>query len=125
MVSKSLPKLPTINLSGENLNPGTSSWASTCYNIRHALEEYGCFVAEYERFSRDLHNNVLDVVQPMFDLPTEVKARNSSDLPYHGYYKPGKPMPLLESLGIEDPPMLDNVRSFTDLLWPNGNDQFW
>ncbi|KAL2926298.1 putative 2-oxoglutarate-dependent dioxygenase AOP1.2 [Bienertia sinuspersici] len=124
MVSETPTKLPTINLSGENLIQGTRSWTSTCNNVRQALEDYGCFVAVYDKFTLDLHNNVVNVVQPMFDLPAEVKVRNSSDLPYHGYYKPGELMPLLESLGIEDPPRCDNIRSFTNLLWPNGNDKF-
>lgn len=126
MVSKTLAKLqlPTINLGGENTNPGTSSWTSTCNNIKQALEEYGCFIAVYDKFSLDLHNKAIDVIQPMFELPTEVKARNCSNLPYHGYYKPGNPMPLLESLGIEDALMRNAVRSFTNLLWPSGNHQF-
>lgn len=124
MVSKTLPNLPTINLGGENVKQGTSSWISTCDNVREALEEYGCFVAMYDKVSLDLHGKVFDVIQPLFELPSEVKARNSSNLPYHGYYKPEQYMPLLESFGIEHAPVLDGIRSFTDLLWPNGNEQF-
>lgn len=118
-------KLPKVNLMSRKLNPGTSNWASTCSEIRQALEEYGCFIAVYDKFSEQLHNKAFDVIEPMFELPNEVKARNSSNLPYHGYYKPGKVMPLLESLGITHPPMLHQVQSFTHLLWPNGNDLFW
>ena len=125
MVTKTGQKLPTINLNSTNLNPGTSSWVSTSNKIRKALEEYGCFVAVYDKFSVDLHNKAVDVIKPMFDLPNEVKARNCSDLPYHGYYKPGKVMPLLESLGIGNAPIIDEVHNFANLLWPNGNPLFW
>ncbi|CAO2813374.1 unnamed protein product [Amaranthus hypochondriacus] len=124
MVTKSGQKLPTINLNSTNITPGTSSWVSTSNKIKKALEEYGCFVAVYDKFSVDLHNKAVDVIKPMFDLPNEVKARNCSDLPYHGYYKPGKVMPLLESLGIGNAPIIDEVQSFANLLWPNGNPLF-
>jgi len=125
MVFKTVPKLPTIDLTNENVKPGSCSWISTCKNIRKALEDYGCFVAAYDKVSLDLHNEVFDVIQPMFELPAEVKTRNTSNIPYHGYYKPGPVMPLLDSFGIDDATILDRTQSFTHLLWPNGNQKFW
>jgi len=126
MASKStLQKLPTINLASENVKPGSSSWILTCKRIREALEDYGCFVAIYDKVSSDLHDEVFDIIQPMFELPPEVKARNTSNVPYHGYYKPGPVMPLLESFGIDEVTIRDKAQSFTRLLWPHGNQQFW
>ncbi|KAL9247370.1 hypothetical protein vseg_020811 [Gypsophila vaccaria] len=124
MVSQTPSKLPTIDLGSDNTKPGSIPWKTTCENIRKAMEEYGCFIAIYDKVSVELHNNVFRVVEPMFDLPEEVKARNSSNLPYHGYYKPGKPMPLLDSFGVENAPSLDMTRKFTSLLWPLGNQHF-
>ncbi|KAJ8433493.1 hypothetical protein Cgig2_018027 [Carnegiea gigantea] len=124
MVSKTLPELPIIDLTIVNVKPGSSSWISTCKRIREALEDYGCFVAIYDKVSFNLHNEVFSVIQKMFELPPEVKARNISNIPYHGYYKPGPIMPLLESFGIEDVTLHDKTQSFTNLLWPHGNQPF-
>ncbi|KAK9690165.1 hypothetical protein RND81_09G108800 [Saponaria officinalis] len=124
MVSETPSKLPTIELGGENTKTGTNQWKTTCKNIRKAMEEFGCFIAIYDKVSIDLHNKVFKVIEPMFDLPEEVKARNWSNLPYHGYYKPGYPMPLLDSFGVENAPSFDMTVKFTTLLWPHGNPQF-
>ena len=125
MVAKTLPKLPTVSLTGGNVKPGSSSWILTCKNIREALEEYGCFAATYDGVSMDLHNKVFEVIKPMFELPMEVKTKNTSNIPYHGYYRPGPILPLLDSFGIDDATALEKTRNFTHLLWPHGNQNLW
>lgn len=126
MVVKSPPKLPVIDLSMENLKPGTSCWLSACNDVRRALEEYGCFVALYDKVSHQLHNSILSEQNELFDLPTDVKMKNVSDKPYFGYIGNRPFIPTLhESLGIENATTLQGVENFTNLMWPQqGNDHF-
>ena len=37
---ETLPKIPIVDFSKENLKPGTDSWFPACNNVWHALEEY-------------------------------------------------------------------------------------
>lgn len=127
MVVKSLPKIPTIDFSEGNLKPGTSSWFSVCNDVRRALEEYGCFVALYDKISQQHRTSMFSELKELFDLPTEIKMKNVSDKPYFGYIgnHPSIP-PLHESLGIENATTLEGVESFTNIIWPKrGNNHFW
>uniref|UniRef100_F6HX50 Uncharacterized protein n=1 Tax=Vitis vinifera TaxID=29760 RepID=F6HX50_VITVI len=40
---ETLPKIPIVDFSKENLKPGTDSWFPACNNVRHALEEVWLF----------------------------------------------------------------------------------
>lgn len=122
------PKLPVIDLSKEDLKTGTSSWLCTSMDVRHALESYGCFVAQFDEVSLQLHNSIFSELKGLFDLPTETKLKNVSDKPYFGYVgHPTTPFvaPLHESMGIENSTTPQAVQSFTNLMWPDGNDHFW
>ncbi|KAK6912128.1 Non-hem dioxygenase N-terminal domain [Dillenia turbinata] len=124
MVSETLPKLPVINLSNENLKPGTSDWISTCNDVTKALEEYGCFVAVYDRVPVELHNAVFSAAEELFTLPMETKRKNTSDKPYFGFVGGNPIVPLHESLGIDHGNTIESVQSFTSLMWPIGNNHF-
>nr|GEZ91704.1 probable 2-oxoglutarate-dependent dioxygenase AOP1 [Tanacetum cinerariifolium] len=123
----SLPprQLPVIDLSVKNSNSSSSSWAGTCAEVRHALEEYGCFIALYDAVSRDLHDAAFVASQEVHDLPVEVKVRNALDATGYGYSgeKLAK-MPLYQRLSIEDAATAEGTERFTKLLWPSGNDTF-
>ncbi|XP_030526366.1 probable 2-oxoglutarate-dependent dioxygenase AOP1 [Rhodamnia argentea] len=122
--SSLLPELPVIEFSLENLNPGTDLWMSTSKRVVFALEEYGCFVATYADFTSQAHNEIFQALEELFDLPTKIKSRNASEKPYFGYSGQQPSMPLYESLGIDDATTLEGVQSFTNLLWPAGNERF-
>ncbi|CAL5401291.1 unnamed protein product [Camellia sinensis] len=117
-------KLPTVEFTGENLKPGKSSWIATCHEVRRALEEYGCFVAVYERVDLELDEAIFSELEELFDLPTETKVQNTSDVPYFGYVGQLPDIPLYESMGISDPQTLQGTQTFTKLMWPAGNDKF-
>ncbi|PON66362.1 Oxoglutarate/iron-dependent dioxygenase [Parasponia andersonii] len=119
-------KIPTINLSKRNLISGTSSWLSTCDEIRQALEEYGCFLAIYDKVSPQLYESIFGEAKELFDLPTDIKMKNISDKPYFGYIgKHALIPPLHESLGIANSTTLEAAQSFTNLMWPSSrNDHF-
>ncbi|CAA2945093.1 probable 2-oxoglutarate-dependent dioxygenase AOP1 [Olea europaea subsp. europaea] len=124
MASQTLFDLPIIHFSKETLKPNTSSWVAACKDVRYALEEYGFFVAKYDKFSSELDINVFDAVQELFDLPFETKTRNTSDLTFYGYVGQLPHAPLHESMGIPDATTIEGVRRFADLMWPSGNQQF-
>ncbi|XVF26867.1 hypothetical protein REPUB_Repub14bG0056600 [Reevesia pubescens] len=123
MAPESAVKLPVIDLFDENSKPGTASWVSKCNDIRLALEEYGCFLTPYNKVSSQLQDQLFNSVQELFALPTETKVQNTSDKPYFGYFKHPS-IPLSESMGIDNPTILDGTQSFTNLMWPNGNQRF-
>lgn len=117
--------LPVLNFSIGNLEPGISSWVLACKDVLHALEEYGCFVAVYDKVSSELDNKIFCQMEELFDLPTETKVQNTSDKPYFGYIGQQPLIPLHESMGIGDATTLKGVENFTNLMWPAGNDRFW
>ncbi|XVE68736.1 hypothetical protein DITRI_Ditri09bG0093300 [Diplodiscus trichospermus] len=117
-------KLPVIDLSRENLKPGTSTWISARNEVQLALEKHGCFEAKFEQVPRELRDSVFATAGELFDLPTEVKKRNTSTKPLFGYIGQHSYLPLYETLAIENPTTLDGAQSFTNIMWPSGNDRF-
>ncbi|XP_059633894.1 probable 2-oxoglutarate-dependent dioxygenase AOP1 [Cornus florida] len=124
MGSLAQPKLPVIDFTKENLNPGTSSWFSACNDVQHALEEYGCFIAVYEKVSLELSNEIFCALEELFDLPSETKVLNTSDKPYYGYFGQHPAAMLHESMGIGEATTLEAIQSFANVMWPSGNDHF-
>lgn len=120
------PNLPCIEFTKENTKQGTSSWLTTSKKVVCALEEYGCFLATYnDNFSLDLHNAIFESTKQLFDLPLETKLLNTSNTPSHGYVGQEPVVPLYEGLGIEDVTTPLGAQTFTNLMWPSGNEAFW
>ncbi|GAV89224.1 2OG-FeII_Oxy domain-containing protein/DIOX_N domain-containing protein [Cephalotus follicularis] len=113
--------LPTIYFSKEDLKPGTQAWVSTCKQVCHALEEYGSFVAEFNKVSQDLRDTIFTTSEELFDLPLEVKKLNISDKPLRSYHCTKI---IHESMCIENPDTIQGIQNFTNLMWPNGFDAF-
>ncbi|KAL3516896.1 hypothetical protein ACH5RR_023798 [Cinchona calisaya] len=124
MASQPISNLPLIDLTKENMKPGTISWLESCASVRRALEGYGCFVAIYDQISSQLNRQVFDSLVDLFDLPIETKTRNTSDITFNGYVGQLPHAPLHESMGIPHATTLESVQSFTNLMWPSGNEQF-
>lgn len=72
-----LPQIPIIDFSREDLKPGSSSWLSMRDQNNHALEDCGCFIAKYDQLSEKLLSQTRD----MFELPTDIKKKNTNDEP--------------------------------------------
>ncbi|XP_076952037.1 putative 2-oxoglutarate-dependent dioxygenase AOP1 [Bidens hawaiensis] len=119
-----MASLPVINLSTNNSNLSSSSWATTCGEVTRALEEYGCFIAEYDGVSSQLHDAIFVASQQVLDLPHEVKTLNTSDEAGHGYVGKLPLNPSFERLSIENATTKQGVEMFTKLMWPFGNDPF-
>ncbi|RVW28962.1 putative 2-oxoglutarate-dependent dioxygenase AOP1.2 [Vitis vinifera] len=99
---ETLPKIPMVDFSKENLKPGTDSWLPACNNVRHALEEYGCFMAVYDQVPLGVHNTIFGAMRELFDLPIETKKQNISEKPYQGYTSESPAAPLHQGLGIDN-----------------------
>ena len=125
MDSETLAKLPIIYFSDENLKPSSDSWFATCNDVRNALEEYGCFMAYYNGVPLELHNKIINALGELFDLPTEIKVKNTSDKPSHGYIGQIPIYPLHGSMGIDHATKPEGIQSFANLMWPSGNEHFW
>ncbi|WZZ34585.1 hypothetical protein YC2023_017986 [Brassica napus] len=116
MGSDSTPQLPVIYLSDQTLKPGSEKWVEVRSDVRKALEDYGAFEVPYDRVSEELKQSVLEAMKELFELPVEAKRRNVSPKPYTGYSTHNG---LSESLGIQDPEVLEKVNEFTQLLRPD------
>ena len=120
-------KLPILSFSKEtDLKPGTNSWLLACKDVQRALEEYGCFIVLYHKTpSLHLNNAIFAALEELFDLPTETKMKNVYDKPLNGYVGQIPKLPLHESLGIDNATALDGAQTFTNTMWPSGNQRFW
>ncbi|KAL7191352.1 hypothetical protein ACSBR2_023431 [Camellia fascicularis] len=120
MGSQTVPKLPVVDLTKEDLKPGTSSWLGTSNEVLRALEEYGCFVAVYDKLPLKLHNSMLESLEGLFDLPTETKFHNTANEEGVTYYGAAS-----EGFLFENATTLEGTQRFTNVLWPStGNDAF-
>ncbi|KAD4889261.1 hypothetical protein R6Q59_033867 [Mikania micrantha] len=118
-------KLPTIDFTNKrNLKPGSTSWLATSIESTRALEQYGCFIAEFDKVTPELNGAVFKGLQDLFDLPTETKMQNKSAKPLYGYVGQIPFIPLYESMGFDYSNTPDGVKSFVDVMWPNGNEAF-
>ncbi|KAF3650905.1 putative gibberellin 3-beta-dioxygenase 3-like [Capsicum annuum] len=125
MSSLSVPhKLPIIDFTIENLKPGTNSWSKARKEAVCALEEYGCFVALYDKISSKIHDDVFQALKELFDLPTQKKVQNKSSKPLYGYVGQIPFIPLYESMGIDNANTLEGIQNFTNFMWPSGNNPF-
>ncbi|KAI3971280.1 hypothetical protein MKW92_042230 [Papaver armeniacum] len=102
----------------------SEGWKNLCKQVKEACENHGCFQVGYEKVPGKLHDEMFKGMKDLFTLGDEIKQKNISCKPHHGYIGKDSNYPLLESLGIENAPILDKVRAFTDLMWSNGNPSF-
>ncbi|KAH6758775.1 hypothetical protein C2S51_019010 [Perilla frutescens var. frutescens] len=124
MGSLTVHKLPVIEFTDKNISPGTESWSETCKKVVVSLEQYGCFVALYDKITEEIHKGVFKSLQELFDLPTQTKVQNKSSKPLYGYVGQIPIVPLYESMGIDDADSLPGIHNFSNVMWPNGNPSF-
>ncbi|KVH88631.1 Non-heme dioxygenase N-terminal domain-containing protein [Cynara cardunculus var. scolymus] len=94
------PKIPVIHM--VDMKKSRDCRDLVCSEVRHALEEYGCFfVVCNGSITEEVNREVFDVLETLFDLPMETKIKNTSEKAYHGYIGQLPFLPLLESMGIE------------------------
>ncbi|XP_057777477.1 probable 2-oxoglutarate-dependent dioxygenase AOP1 [Salvia miltiorrhiza] len=124
MGSETVHKLGVIEFTDKNTNPETESWWETCKKVVDALEEYGCFVAVYDKLTHEIHKEAFSSLQQLFDLPTQTKVQNKSSKPLYGYVGQIPFLPLYESMGIDDAHTIQGIQNFSNVMWHNGNPAF-
>ncbi|GMI93850.1 hypothetical protein like AT1G52820 [Hibiscus trionum] len=124
MGSHSPSKLPAIDFTKPELKPGTDQWDSVKAQVQQALQEFGCFEALFDKFPLEFRETIFSALEELFDLPLEIKTRNVSKTPYHGYIGQHPKIPLFESIGFDDAHVLENVEAQTRTFWPQGNTSF-
>ncbi|TYH36297.1 hypothetical protein ES332_D13G255200v1 [Gossypium tomentosum] len=91
-------EFPVIEFRPSDLKRGTNGWRRLCKWVREACETFGCL---------------------------ERKQKNVSPLPYHGWVGPCNQVSLLyEGFRLGDASNYDSVKSFAQLMWPNGHPRF-
>ncbi|KDP37165.1 hypothetical protein JCGZ_06221 [Jatropha curcas] len=124
MVSGQNPiNVPEIDLS--NLKPMTPEWDSARSQIWKAVEEFGCFRVVFNKIPQNLPNSILNELKELFDLPLETKklTNHITDL-YGGYVGKSLFGPLYESIGFDDPFMLEKVEKLINAILPPGKPEF-
>ena len=123
MGSETTLKLPIIDFNGIDLESKNPKWDEVRSQVQKALAEWGIFEALFDHVPIELRKSFLFKLKELFDLPLETKKRNVSDQPYRGYgHYPHAP--LLESVGIDDAYVLENVAVQEKTMWPEGNPSF-
>ncbi|KAK7244478.1 hypothetical protein RIF29_39301 [Crotalaria pallida] len=124
MAYQSQCPLHVVDFTNENMKPGTEAWLSACHVVRTALEDHGCFIARYNRVSKELCDSVVSAMDTLFALPLETKKQDTSDKLYHSYLGQDSMIPLYESLGVDNPLSMDGCQKFAHIMWPQGNQGF-
>ncbi|OWM82291.1 hypothetical protein CDL15_Pgr001865 [Punica granatum] len=119
-------KLPFIdfNMGGDKLGPDCPEWTDLKVQVKRALEEFGCFEAHFGEVPKDLQKKMIGSLQEVFELSLEIKQRNISRRPFHGYMGQMPQLPLYESMGIDDANVHEKVDEVVSTLWPQGHPTF-
>jgi isopenicillin N synthase-like dioxygenase len=124
MGSETTPNLPLIDFTNLNLEAKSPNWELVKSQVYKALVEYGCFEATFDKVPLELRKTIFASLEELFDLPLQTKLLNVSKKPYHGYVGQYPMVPLYESMGIDDANILEKVKSMTNILWKDGNQNF-
>ena len=124
MSSETSLKLPVIDFTKPDLNPGSIEWDLVKGQVQQALQEHGCFEALFHKIPLELRQAIFGAIEELFDLPLQIKTSNFSEVPFHGYIGRNPQIPLFESMGIGDPHIMKKVESLTTTCWPQGNTSF-
>ncbi|XWS11865.1 hypothetical protein CRYUN_Cryun37aG0037800 [Craigia yunnanensis] len=94
--------LPIIDLS-EDLNSGTLEWDCVKSQVWQAIEDYGFFEALFHKFPKELRKSIFMALEEVFHLPLQTKRLNQTNRPFQGYVAQLPMLRLFESIGIQDP----------------------
>ncbi|KAL1064950.1 hypothetical protein V6Z11_D13G247800 [Gossypium hirsutum] len=118
-------ELPTIEFRSSDLKRGTEEWNRLCNRVREACETFGCFDVVYKKISTKIREDAFELLKELVEVPVERKQKNTSPLPYHGWVGPCEQVSVLyEGFGVGDASNYDSVKSFAQLMWPNGHPRF-
>ncbi|THU65862.1 hypothetical protein C4D60_Mb05t08110 [Musa balbisiana] len=116
-----------LDFSGLSLEKaGTPEWERVRAQMMEVVaNEQNWFEAVYDGVAPELREALFGrTLKELFGLPVDVKMRNTSNKPHHGYIGqfPGLDY---EALSVFDAHLVEGTRSFAELMWPEGNPSFW
>ncbi|MBA0757682.1 hypothetical protein Gotri_020759, partial [Gossypium trilobum] len=118
-------EFPVIEFRSSNLKQGTNGWHRLCKKVREACETFGCFEVVYEKILTEVREETFGLIKKLIEVPVERKQKNASPLPYHGWVGPCTQVSLLyEGFRLRDASNYDSVKSFAQLMWPDGHPRF-
>ncbi|MBA0873362.1 hypothetical protein Goshw_001200 [Gossypium schwendimanii] len=118
-------EFPVIQFRSSDLERGTDGWHCLCKRVREACETFGCFEVVYEKISTKVREETFGLMKELVQVPLERKQKNASPMPYHGWVGPCNQVSLLyEGFGLGDASNYDSVKSFAQLMWPDGHPRF-
>ncbi|KAK8703434.1 hypothetical protein V6N13_021749 [Hibiscus sabdariffa] len=101
------------------MKPGSPEWDLVKFQVREAVEAYGCFEALVDQVL-EVRQPVFGALEQLFDLPLQTKKLCVSDKPFRGYSVSSSG--LFESMSVDDAHIAENVeRCLTTTFWPQGN----
>ncbi|WCJ40645.1 2-oxoglutarate (2OG) and Fe(II)-dependent oxygenase superfamily protein [Euphorbia peplus] len=119
-----VPKIPVVELSVEHLKVGSDLWNSASQEVRKALEDYGYFELVYNKYSMEFHNKIIEALVELFNLPFEIKSKNTHPRYGFGYLPKSSTLSIHEGMGIEYATNKQECQNLTNLMWPYGNQHF-
>nr|KJB83297.1 hypothetical protein B456_013G240400 [Gossypium raimondii] len=119
-------EFPVIEFRSSDLERGTNGWYRLCKKVREACEIFCCFEVVYGTISTKVREEMFRLMKELVEVPVEMKQKNTSPLPYHGWVGPCAQVSLLyEGFGLGDVSNYDSVKNFAQLMWPEGHPRFW
>ncbi|KAH1033467.1 hypothetical protein J1N35_045641 [Gossypium stocksii] len=116
---------PVIEFHSSDLKRGTDGWNRLCKRVREACETFGSFEVVYEKISTKVREEVFRLIKELVEVPVERKQKNVSPMPFHGWVGSCPQISLLyEGFGVGDASNYDSVKSFAQLMWPDGYPHF-
>ncbi|KAK8692659.1 hypothetical protein V6N13_070266 [Hibiscus sabdariffa] len=114
-----MAKVPVIDFSKKGMKPGSPEWDLVKFQVREAVEAYGCFEALAEQVL-EVRQPVFGALEQLFDLPLQTKKLCVSNKPFRGYSVSSSG--LFESMSVDDAHIAENVeRCLNTSFWPQGN----
>ncbi|PSS28907.1 2-oxoglutarate-dependent dioxygenase AOP1 [Actinidia chinensis var. chinensis] len=124
MVEAHIPHLE-IPIGRLDIDQGSELWKAFIPKVREACERHGCFFLKCDKFMpMNLFEEMFKALESLFHLPEETKRKYTNPNLFHGYLS----TPLVstyESFGINGTTHLDVAQAFTNLMWPDGNSNFF
>ncbi|XP_058782200.1 deoxypodophyllotoxin synthase-like [Vicia villosa] len=119
-----VPILDFRKSTGITLEERGQGWKEMSKKVREAFESHGMFLLRCDEIPKELQNEMFAGIKSLFDLPEETKTMFTGKRVYRGYSSKSAALPNSQTFGMDDTFDPNETRSFTELIWPEGNPNF-
>lgn len=120
-----VPILDFRKINGISLEEESEEWKEMGKKVKETFESHGMFLLRCDEISKELQTEMFTSIKYLFDLPEETKSKFTGKRVYRGYSSNDVALPNSQTFGIDDTFYPNETRSFTNLMWPEGNPNFW